>query len=102
MSGMKPPELSQFFARLKERNRDAGTLADLLGLSRPAVTRVLNGLRRWGPIGRKLEPLLTAEEMRLLDVAHRSPWNTRRVAKRPRWMHRKDAVLAHSDTLSNP
>lgn len=102
MSGIKPPELNLFFAKLKERGRDAGMLADLLGVSRPAVTRVLNGSRRWGPIGRKLEPLLTAEEMALLHVAHRSPWNNRRVEKRPRWIHRKDAVLAHAQTLSNP
>lgn len=89
MSGMKPPELNQFYASLQARGKDADLLALAIGVSRPALTRVLNGSRRWGAIGRKVEPLLTAEELRLLDVAHRSPWNARRVAKRPRWVPEK-------------
>lgn len=92
MSGMKPPEMSRFFALLRARNRDVGMLAELIGVSRPALTKVLNGSRRWGAIGRRVEPLLTEEEMGLLDVAHHSTWNAKRVAKRPMWTGEKAAA----------
>ena len=49
------------------------------------MTRVLNGSRRRGPVWAKLQTILTAEEIQLLDVAQSSTWNSARVARRPRW-----------------
>ena len=86
MSGFKPPELSEFYRHIRSRALTAGILAEFAGCTRPALTRVLNGARRRGPIWDKIAPVLTEEERRLLDVAHSSTWNTARVAKRPRWL----------------
>jgi transcriptional regulator with XRE-family HTH domain len=85
MSGFKPPELSQFYRSLRARGLVTAQLAEMVGVTRPALTRVLNGARRPGPIFNRVAAHLTAEELRLLHVAHSSTWNTRRVAKRPRW-----------------
>lgn len=85
MSGIKPPELQKFYDSLSERGTSIEKLANAIKRSRPTVTRVLNGSRRRGPVWRKLTPLLTAEEIALLNVAHCSPWNTNRIAKRPTW-----------------
>lgn len=85
MSGIKPAELTKFYDSLKARDMSPEKLAAIIERSRPAVTRVLSGSRRRGPIWNKLLPFLTPEEITLLDVAHRSPWNAKRVAKRPRW-----------------
>ncbi len=89
MSGFKPPELSQFYRSLHVRGLDTATLAQRIGVTRPALTRVLNGSRRQGPIFKRVAPYLLPEELRLLHVAHSSTWNTRRVAKRPRWAPEK-------------
>jgi transcriptional regulator with XRE-family HTH domain len=85
MSGIKPPELQRFYDSLAARGLSPEKLADIIQRSRPAVTRVLNGSRRRGPIWKKLLPYLSADEVALLDVAHCSPWNSKRVAKRPKW-----------------
>ena len=100
MSGFKPPELSQFYRQFHARQApdgrrmDTAVLAELVGVARPSVTRVLNGARRRGPLWPKIARHLTAEEIALLDVAHASTWNTRRVAKRPKWTPEKAALLA--------
>ncbi len=93
MSGLKQPELTKFYASLQRRGRDAGLLADFIGVSRPALTRVLNGTRRRGNIWLKVVPLLTPEEVALLDVAHRSLWNNSALLKRPVWTPEKAARL---------
>ena len=85
MSGLKPYEMNQFYARLAARGVDTSALAAQVGVSRPALCRVLNGARRRGPIWNRVAPLLTADERQLLDVAHRHPWNKKRVSSRPRW-----------------
>lgn len=85
MSGFKPPELAQFYRRLHARGLDTTKLAERVGVTRSALTRVLNGARRPGPIFKRVSAHLTAEELELLHVAQSSTWNTRRVEKRPRW-----------------
>ena len=101
MSGMKPPELTQFYAKLHARGLDTSKLAELAGRSRPIVTKVLNGSKRRGPAWVRIRPYLTSEEVALLDVAHRSAWNTRRVEKRPRWTAEKAAVLQAGSDPAN-
>lgn len=99
MAGFKPPQLTAFYWKFHARTApdgrrfDTAVLAELVGASRPAVTRVLNGARRRGPLWPKIARFLTAEEVALLDVAHSSTWNTRRVEKRPRWTPEKAAAL---------
>lgn len=85
MSGLKPPELSRFYRRIDARGLTTTVLAESVGVSRTALCRVLNGSRRRGPIWRRVAPLLTAEEIALLDVAHRHPWNRKRLLARPKW-----------------
>lgn len=85
MSGIKPPELNQFYAKIHARGIDVDKLCEICGRSRATVIRMLNGSRRRGPAWPRIEAALMPEELRLLDVALRSPWNTARVAKRPRW-----------------
>ncbi len=85
MSGLKPFEIDLFYRRLHARGEDTSTLAAKVGVTRSALSRVLNGARRRGPIWRRVAPLLTPEEIALLDVAHRHPWNKKRVLARPRW-----------------
>lgn len=94
MSGLKPPELNQFYAKLAARGLDTTDIAAAVGRSRTAVCKVLNGSTRRGPLWKRIERLLMPSEIALLDVAHRSPWNTQRIAKRPRWTPAKAAVLA--------
>lgn len=84
MSGIKSPELQAFYRSLHARGLDVRALAEQLKLSRGAVTRVICGLRRRGPIWAKLAPLLTEHERALLDVEHRATWN-KRAKKRPAW-----------------
>ena len=91
MAGMKPPELNQFYMLLHARGVDVEHLAARLQVSRPTLTRVLNGSRRRGRIWVRVRPMLTEEECRLLDVAHCSPWNMKRVENRPRWTPEKAA-----------
>lgn len=93
MSGIKPHELTLFFARIHLRGLDTKKLAELVGCSRPTVTRILNGSRRRNWLWKRIAQHLTAEEVALLDVAHCSPWNNRRMAKRPRWTPDKAAEL---------
>lgn len=88
MSGLKPPEQTQFHRRLHDRGVDLSQLAEAINVSRPALTRVLNGSRRRGPIWKKVLPHLQPEEVALLDVAHCHPWNKKRVSKRPKWKGR--------------
>lgn len=85
MAGFRPIELGHFYARLHARGLDTAALAAAVGRNRSTVTRVLNGSRRRGPVWAKLQTILTSEELRLLDVAQSSTWNTARVARRPRW-----------------
>ncbi|MFA6959925.1 MAG: hypothetical protein WC205_04140 [Opitutaceae bacterium] len=94
MSGIKPNELNLFFASLHARGLDTAVLAEICGCSRPSLTRVLNGSRKRGPIWRRVSRHLLASEIALLDVAHCSPWNTHRVAKRPVWNSEKAAALS--------
>lgn len=94
MSGLRPIELDYFFARLHARGLDTVKLAAAVNLSRPTVTRVLNGSRRRGHVWKKLLPFLTPREIELLDVAHGSPWNKKRVENRPRWTPEKSLLLA--------
>jgi hypothetical protein len=86
MAGLRPIELAYFYRRIHARGVDCASLAEAVGRDRATVTRVLNGSRRRGPIWKKLKDLLTPEESALLDVAQSSPWNARRIAKRPRWL----------------
>jgi hypothetical protein len=85
MSGIKPPELQKFYDSLAARDMGPDKLAEIIKRDRTTVTRVLNGSRRRGPVWKLLTPYLSADEVALLDVAHRSPWNTKRVQKRPTW-----------------
>ena len=85
MSGLKPPSLADFYRSLHARGVTTGDLAARIGVARPTVTRVINGLRRRGPVWAKVARELTAAEIALLDVAQCHPWNKARVAKRPRW-----------------
>lgn len=85
MSGMKPPEMSQFYRLLHERGLTTDALAEQVNVGRPTLCRVLNGARRRGPVWRRVVKLLTEEEITLLNVAQCSPWNKSRVAKRPKW-----------------
>lgn len=102
MSGFKPPELSEFYRLLHNRGVDTATLANAIGVSRPALTRVLNGARRQGPIFKRVAALLTPRELRLLHVAHSSTWNTRRVEKRPRWTAEKAASVGAAEPAFSP
>lgn len=102
MSGFKPPELSEFYRSLHGRGVDTAALASAIGVSRPALTRVLNGARRRGPIFKRVATLLTQRELRLLHVAHLSTWNTRRVAKRPRWTPEKANIIGASEPVLSP
>lgn len=94
MAGLRPIELDHFYARLHARNLDTTVLAEIVGCSRPALTRVLNGARKRGPIWRRVARHLHAEEIALLDVAHRSPWNNRRTSRRPTWNTQTAAAVA--------
>jgi transcriptional regulator with XRE-family HTH domain len=85
VSGIKPIEQTQFYRRLRERGMTIEKLMEHTGRSRVTVTRVLNGSRRRGPVWAKIKPLLAPDEIALLDVAHCSPWNIRKVEKRPVW-----------------
>lgn len=85
MSGLKPPQMFTFHQKLRKRGLNVKLLAEQLKVSRPALTRVLIGSRRRGPLWDKVKPLLTPDEVELLDVALRHPWNIRRIGKRPRW-----------------
>src|SRR6476646_469241 len=98
MSGFKPPELSRFYRLLHARGMDTDLLASLVGRSRTTVTRVLNGSRRRGPAWRAIQPYLLSDERALLDVAHSSTWNARRVARRPHWTPEKRQSLARASS----
>ena len=90
MSGLKPIQLTEFYRQLHGRGQDTTTLAKLTGLARPTVSRILNGARRRGPSWAKIARHLTPAEIKLLDVAHSSTWNT---ARRPRWTPEKSRQL---------
>ena len=90
MSQFRPIEMGHFYRRLHERGLDTTALAVAVGRTRATVTRVLNGSRRRGPVWAKIRALLTADELRLLDVVQCAPWNNERVAKRPRWADVQD------------
>lgn len=94
MSGLRPVEMDQFYRRLHGRGLDTAGLADLVNASRPAVTRVLNGARRRGPLWLKVAAHLQPAEIALLDVAHCHPWNNKRVEKRPKWTPEKAEAFA--------
>jgi hypothetical protein len=85
MAGLKPPELNAFYRRLQNRGLTTTQLATMIGVGRPALCRVLNGSRRPGSIWAKVSPLLTPEERELITVAHRHPWNRKRILRRPKW-----------------
>lgn len=85
MSGLRPIELNHFYARLHARGLSTTKLGELVGRTPGAVSRVLNGSRRKGPLWRRIATHLAPEEIELLHVAERSTWNKKRVAKRPRW-----------------
>lgn len=85
MSGLMPYEMLQFYRRLRARGVTTSTLAVQVGVSRPRLCQVLNGARRRGPIWARVQPLLEPEEIRLLDVVQRHPWNKQRIKKRPKW-----------------
>lgn len=85
MSGLRPFEMTQFYRRLAERGLCTADLAAQVGVTRQALCRVLNGARRRGAIWKRVAALLTPEERHLLDVALCHPWNSRRVARRPKW-----------------
>jgi hypothetical protein len=97
MSGIKPPELTSFYSHLHARGWDTVKLAQSVCLSRSTITRVLNGSRRPGHVWIKLKPFLTPDEIQLVHVAHCSAWNTKRVAKRPKWTAAKAAELGPKD-----
>lgn len=107
MSGIKPLELTEFYRRLHSRRAPSGrrmdtfVLADLSGMSRPTVTRILNGSRRRGPSWPKIARHLTPEELALLDVAHFSTWNTQRAARRSRWTAEKAGILGPAEEAVN-
>ena len=94
MSGLRPIQMEQFYRRLHNRGLDTTELAKRVNASRPAVTRVLNGARRRGPLWVKLLTHLLPEEVALLDVAQSHPWNNRRVNNRPKWTAEKAEALA--------
>lgn len=81
----KPPELYEFYRLLRERLMDTGKLAAVLNVSRPAVTRVLNGARRRGPLWPKVVALLKPLEIAALEAAHQTRWAKDRISKRPKW-----------------
>ena len=93
MAGFKPPQLSEFYRSLHARGLSTSDLAAAIGRKHCTVSRVLNGARRRGPVWAKLQLLLTANELSLLDVAQSSTWNTHRLAKRPRWTEDKRSTL---------
>jgi hypothetical protein len=94
MSGLKPPEMSAFYRKIQARGLTTEILANQLSVTRPALCRVLNGSRRRGFIWKKVTELLTPEELALLDVAHRHPWNRKRTLARPKWNDGRN-LLAH-------
>jgi hypothetical protein len=94
MSGIKVGELSAFYRKLHARGENVTRLAERIHVSRPALTRVLNGARRRGPIWRRVLPLLSPAEVKLLDVAHSSPWNATLRFNRPRWSREKAEMLS--------
>lgn len=85
MAGFKPPELSEFYRKLHARGLDLSSLAAAVGRNTCTVSRVINGSRRRGPVWKKLQTVLLPEEIKLLDVAKSSTWNTHRIARQPRW-----------------
>ena len=97
MAGLRPIEMERFYRKLGERGLTVNDIAAAVGRSRPTVTRVLNGSRRRGPIWKKVERILLPSEIALLDVALCSPWNNRRLAKRPVWTPEKAATLAPAE-----
>lgn len=98
MSGLKPFEITQFYRRLHDRGLNVGVLAERLGRSSGTVSRVINGSRRRGPLWKRLARHLTDDEIRLLDVAKSSSWNTRRIARRPQWNSDLAAKIAERAT----
>jgi DNA transposition AAA+ family ATPase len=85
MSGLKPPQLTDFYRSLDRRGVTTDSLAKELNISRPTLCRIFNGGRRRNWQWEKVKALLTAEEVKLLDVALCHPWNKKRIASRPRW-----------------
>lgn len=97
MSALKPLALVEFYRALHARGASTTTLAAALGVSGGAVRRVLGGLRRRGPLWRRLATHLTASELNLLARVHVeqcSAWNQRPAARhRPKWTAEKAAQL---------
>jgi len=93
MSGFRPIEMDYFYRRLHARGLDTKTLAAMVGRNHASVSRVLNGSRRRGALWEKIKRHLQPEEIALLDVAHSSPWNKRRLEKRPKWTPEKAMEL---------
>lgn len=89
MSGLRPIELDQFYARIHARGLNTTALAEAVGRNPCTVSRVLNGSRRKGPIWHRLKSFLTEQEIALLNVAEGSVWNKKRVENRPKWTPEK-------------
>jgi hypothetical protein len=95
MAGIKPLPLTEFYRSLHARGESTDTLAIKLGVSGGAVRRLFAGLRRRGPLWRRLEQLLNDKERQLLrDVEQCSAWNAKRTAKRPVWTPEKAKALS--------
>jgi hypothetical protein len=95
MSGIKPQELTRFYALLRERGLTTDLLAEQLDVSGGVVRRLIGGFRpRRGPTWRAFLRLLTDDERKLIfDVEQCPTWNVRQSEKRPVMTPEKDAVL---------
>lgn len=96
MSGIKPIELTQFYASLHARGLKTDTMAAGLGVSGAKLRKMIGLLqRRRGIAWRGFLALLTEREKALLlHVEQCSAWNIRQRAKQPRWSMEKASVIA--------
>jgi hypothetical protein len=96
MSGIKPIELTQFYASLHARGLTTDTLAAHLGVSGAKLRKMIGLLqRRRGIAWKGLLGLLTEREKSLLlHVEQSSTWRNRQRAKQPRWSFEKASAIA--------
>lgn len=69
MSGIKEAAMTEFYRKLRARGHSVTSLSNVMMCGRVHLTLVINGRRSGKQTWRKLELVLTAEEMALLEKA---------------------------------
>lgn len=94
--GIRPQQTTELYRKLHARGMTTQRLANEIGCSGGAVRRLISGHRKpAGPIWRRMQQLLTREELALLNatVEQFSTWNMKK-PRRPKWTPEIAAALA--------